>query len=539
MNETQEVIQQWMTTTNTCLRAQSSGVESLTHLFQHLDQHMNDLELGSDVKQEPEDNCVEPMNTGIQTILNTTSKPSTSQSSQEMVNKDKQKHQLMNGKSSEDSMEMPSKQLISKSNQKCCLNGSQVLRKGETFIRHLSHKTETEFRCLHNGCQYKTSYKPDLTQHVIFIHSADDYKLVLKALSDVKSQPLSEMPSKQCQRKCCLRKSETFISHFRCQRHWCQFKTSCKTDFTQHVRTHLQQHRLSKALSDIKSQSSAPVVKLTAKTYNEIKRCQWPGCQYMGPNLSSHKLVHNSVRPHACHWPQCGKRFNTKSGLKIHTNRHNNIKPFACDLPDCGQRFVTKPQLNLHTNKHNNVRPFGCDWPECGKRFTTKDVLKYHMNGHNNVKPYACDWPACEYRTGHLPNISKHLIQVHKMSGHKWVDNGPIQYPCDWPECGKQFTHKQTLKYHINVHKNVKPFACDWPECEFSMCTPAAAIIIKKLFACLWPECGKEFASKPTLTDHMNVHNNVKPYACDWPECEFRTHYAPNVRLHKKHVHKI
>ncbi|CAG2117284.1 unnamed protein product [Medioppia subpectinata] len=198
-------------------------------------------------------------------------------------------------------------------------------------------------------------------------------------------------------------------------------------------------------------------------------------------------------------------------------------------------------------NVHNNVRPYACDWPGCGKRFLASALLKYHLNIHNNVKPYACDWPACEYRTAYYPCVHLHKLQVHKMYGHK--------YPCDWPECGKQFANKQTLGYHINVHKNVKPYACDWYKCEYRSTNHSSVLIHKKhvhtkhmntgghnnkkLFACLWPECGKQFASKPTLTDHMNVHNNVKPYACDWPECGFRTHYAPNVRLHKKHVHKI
>ncbi|CAG2104919.1 unnamed protein product [Medioppia subpectinata] len=54
-------------------------------LYKHLDKHMNDLELRSVVCEEPENNCVEPLNTEMETLLNSTSKPSTSQSSQQLV----------------------------------------------------------------------------------------------------------------------------------------------------------------------------------------------------------------------------------------------------------------------------------------------------------------------------------------------------------------------------------------------------------------------------------------------------------------------
>ncbi|CAG2104920.1 unnamed protein product [Medioppia subpectinata] len=611
-------------------------------LYKHLDKHMNDLELGSVVCEELENNCVEPMNTEMETLFNGTSKLSTSQSSQQLVvNKD------MSGKSSEESNEQPMR-----ATHEVMPRIYDTIKglDGVSLFRYL-HIFDPTIECGYEGCIDMFHTRNQLNKHWLKTHSLNtivckDQSLELGSVSkeehedncveplktkttnmsellppntssisqsaeetvlpvmldedmsgnNVKqepedkcvepkntemqtqvnntSKPLTsqssqemvnkdmngkssedsvEMPSKQLifksKQKCCLNdskvltKSETFIRHLNhktekqihCLHNGCQYKSISNNDFIQHLKTH------------------------SADDCETPRRCQWPGCQYMGSQLNRHKLIHNKVRPHACHWPQCGKRFNTKSGLKLHTNIHNNIKPFACDLPDCGQRFVTKFQLNLHTNKHNNFRPIACDWPECGKRFTTKDLLKYHVNIHNNVKPYACDWPACEYRTAYQPSVWSHKIQTHKMypTMHNGVANGTIQYPCDWPECGQQFTNKQTLKYHINVHQNVKPYACDWPECEYRSANPGSlythikyvhkkhvhtgggAHKNKKLFACLFPECGKRFASKPTLTDHMNVHNNVKPYACDWPECEFRTHYAPNVRLHKKHVHKI
>ncbi|CAG2109886.1 unnamed protein product [Medioppia subpectinata] len=336
---------------------------------------MNDLHLGSDVKQEPEDSCVEPIDTEMQTLLNTTSKPSTSQSLQEIINED------MNGKSSEDSI---------------------------------------------------------------------------------------EMPSKQCELKCCLRKSETFIPHFRCQRHWCQFKTSCETDFTQHVKTHLQQHRLSKALSDIKP--SAPVVKLLEPIVK--KRCQWEGCTYFGPNLSRH----------------CRMRHTRTSQLS-----------HPCHRLDCDKRFATKCALKTHMDSHKKVRAFVCVWPDCGKQLSTKESLNNHMNVHNNVKPYACHWPGCEYRSEYSANVTIHIKNVHMNEKQR----------CDWPEC-------DYLGFNLNTHKRIHT---------------------GQTYPCDWPECGKQFTNKQTLKYHINVHQNVKPYACDWPECEYRSGNRPSLYTHKKHVH--
>ncbi|KAH8107335.1 hypothetical protein DFH11DRAFT_1517728, partial [Phellopilus nigrolimitatus] len=55
-------------------------------------------------------------------------------------------------------------------------------------------------------------------------------------------------------------------------------------------------------------------------------------------------------RRHPC--PQCGKRFNRPSSLKIHLNTHTGAKPFACPYPGCGRSFNVSSNMRRHYRNH-------------------------------------------------------------------------------------------------------------------------------------------------------------------------------------------
>ncbi|XP_074543342.1 uncharacterized protein LOC141803280 [Halichoeres trimaculatus] len=83
-------------------------------------------------------------------------------------------------------------------------------------------------------------------------------------------------------------------------------------------------------------------------------------------------------------------------------------------------------------------------------------------------------------------------------------------------ECGKRFTRKSNLMAHMPHHSKLKPFSCS--ECDKSYCDETRLARHMKLhtkgkpFSC--SECGKEFKHKHILNIHMRIHTGERPFCC-------------------------
>jgi hypothetical protein len=54
-------------------------------------------------------------------------------------------------------------------------------------------------------------------------------------------------------------------------------------------------------------------------------------------------------------------KTNRTSMLTLIERIHSGIKPHACDFPKCGKRFIQRSALNVHIRVHTGVKPHVCE----------------------------------------------------------------------------------------------------------------------------------------------------------------------------------
>lgn len=144
-----------------------------------------------------------------------------------------------------------------------------------------------------------------------------------------------------------------------------------------------------------------------------------------------HLRNHRKDTPFFCKTCQSG--FNAKPELLLHKRNNPQCqnapksKQFLCTY--CGKYFERKNSLTIHTRIHTNEKPFECI--ECGKSFIMKSTLREHMNSiHLGVKAYACPVEGCDKQFGFASGLRQHRLNMHE----------PPKFKC--PFCERMFAKK-------------------------------------------------------------------------------------------------
>ncbi|CAG2111346.1 unnamed protein product [Medioppia subpectinata] len=496
----------------------------------HVNEHMfaiNGLELGTVIKEEPEDYSMEPintqlinkssiglMNTEMQTQVNSTSKPLTSQLLQDLINQDMNRNRI-------ESMEMLSNELMSK-----------FLRQNKSERKKCFDLLTKTFICPINKCH--KSYETDFcfTKHLLKVHASRHYVCTHEGCGKVITDRVNTCPVSDCQTHSSRRFScgvndcpMIFTTRTQLREHWKLHETEptigCGTDGcidmfyteSQRYRHQIQIHKIRDDNQDVN--------------------------QSIDDNNAQNRRPNHSDRKYVCTHEGCGKALTRKHDLKRHQLTHKTVKSFHCPHNGCQYKAISDRYLKEHLKTHSTDRTDGvniCPVSDCQMAFKAKNELNVRRLTHGSGPAIKCGTKGCNEMFYTFSQRLRHRVSVHNRRTHSYR-RGKQWF--EWK--GKTETQEvmQTMDDN-NTHNNLINTGM-----ETQVNTTSKSSISQSSLEMTNEDMSRmsgEKQSYQSLSEggfkfHMKKHSVDIVYTCGVDDCPvvFKTYYAMHSHQRTQH----
>ncbi|EDL02268.1 zinc finger protein 462 [Mus musculus] len=181
-----------------------------------------------------------------------------------------------------------------------------------------------------------------------------------------------------------------------------------------------------------------------------------------------------------------------------------------------------------YRDKHGGKKLFKCK--DCSFYTGFKSAFTMHVEaGHSAVPeegPKDLRCPLCLYHTKYKRNMIDHIV-LHR-AGHSAVpEEGPKDLRC--PLCLYHTKYKRNMIDHIVLHREERVVPIE--VCRSKLSKYLQGVV----FRC--DKCTFTCSSDESLQQHIEKHNELKPYKCQL--CYYETKHTEELDTHLRDEHKV